>query len=115
MIFVMRKFSLLMLMISIAACGYAQVKAVHLLTENQVDPISIDAPSPRFSWRMDEGNKRNALQTAYEIKAFTYTTLNKGKREVWNSGKIPSSESVYIGYKGEQLLSAQKYYWQVRI
>jgi alpha-L-rhamnosidase len=87
----------------------AQVKVGHLLTENQADPISIDALIPRFSWKLDAGDKRNVMQTAYEIK------VKKGKQAVWKTGKVMSGQSVYIPYAGEALIPQQKYYWQVRV
>ena len=93
----------------------AQVKVQHLLTEDQVDPIGIDARVPRFSWKLDAGDKRDVMQTAYEIKVSTYKVLKKGKHEVWNTGKVMSDQSVYVPYKGETLLPGQKYYWQVRV
>ena len=87
----------------------AQVTVQHLLTENQTDPISIDALSPRFSWQLIAGNKRGVMQTAYEIR------VKKNKSLVWNTGKTSSNQSVYVPYKGEKLLAGQKYSWQVRV
>jgi len=111
----MRKIFFLLLTLFISTCSFAQVKVQRLLTENQADPINIDALVPRFSWQLDGAGKQNVMQTAYEIKAITYTYLKKDKHEVWNSGKVMSDQSVYVPYKGEALVSGQKYYWQVRV
>jgi len=111
----MRKIFFLLLTLFIYSYSSAQVKVQHLLTENQADPINIDALVPRFSWQLDAGGRQNVMQTAYEIKAVTYTYLKKGKHGVWSSGKIMSDQSVYIPYKGDALVSGQKYYWQVRV
>jgi len=94
---------------------YSQVKVQRLLTENQVDPISIDALVPGFSWQLDAGGRRDVMQTAYEIKVTSYLYLKKGKHEDWNSGKVTSGQSVYVPYGGEALVSGKKYYWQVRV
>src|SRR5665213_946470 len=105
----MRKIIFLFLaMFAVGAC-FGQVKIQHPLTENQVDPISIDALVPRFSWQLDAGNKRDVIQTAYEIK------VTKDKHKIWNTGKVMSDQSMYVPYKGEALVSGQKYYWQVRV
>jgi alpha-L-rhamnosidase len=97
------------------AC-FARVKIVRPLTENQVNPISIDALTPRFSWQLAAGDKRGVMQTAYEIRAAkNYNHVKSGRRLVWNTGKIHSDQSVYIAYKGDPLESGQKYYWQVRV
>ena len=111
----MRKIFLLCLGMFAASVCFSQVKVEHLLTENQVDPISIDALVPRFSWKLNAGERRDVMQTAYEIKVISYSYLKKGKHEVWNSGKVMSGQSVYVPYGGETLLSGQKYYWQARV
>ncbi|HEY4327467.1 MAG TPA: glycoside hydrolase family 78 protein [Mucilaginibacter sp.] len=105
----MRKIIFLALAIISAVACEAQVTVQHLLTENQTDPISIDALSPRFSWQLIAGNKRDVMQTAYEIK------VKKNKDLVWSTGKITSDQSIYVSYKGEKLQAGQKYYWQVRV
>jgi alpha-L-rhamnosidase len=101
------------LYLSVICC--AQVKVEHLLTENQTDPISIDAPIPRFSWMMSAGEKRGVMQTAYEIKVSTYQYLKKDKQEVWGTGKVMSDQSVYVPYNGQALTAGKKYYWQVKV
>jgi alpha-L-rhamnosidase len=105
----MKKIIFLFIALIAGLACYAQIKVQHLLTENQVDPISIDALSPRFSWQLSTGNKRDVVQTAYEIK------VKNSRKLVWNSGKVISDQSVYIPYKGEKLLPGQKYNWQVRV
>lgn len=110
----MRKIILLLLAISAAGICSAQVKTQHLLTEDLVNPISIDAVSPRFSWQLAADDKRNVMQTAYEIKVGTYIGTKQGPL-IWNPGKVASDQSVYVAYKGETLLSGQRYYWQVRV
>ncbi len=105
----MRKFIFLFPAMLVCGICFAQIKVQHLLTENQVDPISIDALVPRFSWQLDAGDKRDVMQTAYEIK------VTKDKHKIWNTGKVMSDQSMYAPYNGEALVSGQKYYWQVRV
>jgi alpha-L-rhamnosidase len=105
----MKKFFFILLALFTSVACFAQIKVQHLLTENQINPISIDALSPRFSWQLSAGDKRNIKQTAYEIR------VKKGKATAWNTGKIISDQSAYIPYGGEKLISGQKYYWQVRV
>ncbi|HEY5327226.1 MAG TPA: alpha-L-rhamnosidase, partial [Mucilaginibacter sp.] len=111
----MRKIILLILAIFCGLACFAQVKVQRLLTENQVNPLSIDAIVPRFSWQLDAGDKRDVMQTAYEIKVVSYSYLKKGRHGVWSTGKVMSDQSVYVPYKGAPLVSGQKYYWQVRV
>ena len=111
----MKKYALFFLAICLAFNCLAQVKVVHLLIENQDNPLSLDALQPRFSWQLDAGNRHGVMQSAYEIKVSRYKNLKNGKYVVWNSGKISSDQSAYIAYNGEKLLAGEKYYWQVRI
>ncbi|MEP7141775.1 MAG: family 78 glycoside hydrolase catalytic domain [Ferruginibacter sp.] len=91
--------------------GFTQIIVQHPLIENQMNPIGIDISSPRFSWQLSS-DKRNTLQTAYEIKV----ALSANGRDLfWNSGKVASAQSVQVGYTGPALQSSQKYYWQVRV
>lgn len=106
----------LLLFITVVLCIGLPIKlsAQNLLVENKVNPIGIDVKSPQFSWRLIS-DKRNVMQTAYEIRVSdNLQDLLKNKNLVWSSGKILSDSSVHVSYKGKELLSNKKYYWQVR-
>src|SRR5471030_1244407 len=111
----MKKVITLLLVLIFGANCFAQVKVEHLLTENLADPISIDALTPRFSWKLEAGGVRGVMQTAYEIRVGIGPLPKNIKHLAWSSGKVKSDESVYVDYKGEPLLSGQRYEWQVRI
>ncbi len=84
--------ALLFFMIT-ATTGHTQLKVSNLLTENRIDPIGLDVSNPRFSWQLIS-DKRNVMQTAYEIK------LAEGKQTLWSSGKVLSDSSAYVAYIG---------------
>lgn len=86
----------------------AQVTVRNLLTENTINPLGLDIVQPRFSWQLSSPD-RGVVQTAYEVKVLF------GKDLLWNSGKTPGDESVFIEYQGEPLQSNQSYRWQVRV
>ena len=56
--------------------------------ETLVDPLLIDNPRPRFSWRCDPQEQ----QTAYRIWVFEQTTI------LWDSGAVDSNQSSEIVY-----------------
>jgi len=93
-------------MVCLAIIAQAGVKG--LLTENRINPVGIDATGPRFTWQL-VSEKRNVLQTAYELK------VSLGKTVVWSTGKVPSDQSVHMPYAGQPLQSGKKYIWQVRV
>ena len=79
----MKKLFLLVLTLqTVLLSVFAQLKVQNLLTENLSNPIGIDVQQPRFSWQLTS-DKRNTLQTAYEIK------VSSGKKSVWTTGKLP--------------------------
>ena len=100
-------------LICILSVVQSQVKVIYPLCENLENPVSLDTKSPRLSWQL-QSEKRNVLQTAYEIRVSdSKESLMKGKNMVWNSGKVPSDESVHVAYNGKPLESGKKYFWQV--
>ena len=66
----------------------------------------------RLSWQI-VSDKRNTVQTAYEI--VVRSAPGKDKQVVWNSGKVTSQQSVYVPYLGSELKPNHKYLWQVKI
>jgi alpha-L-rhamnosidase len=92
----------------------AQLKIQNLLVENLSNPIGMDIISPRLTWQL-VSNKRNVMQTAYEIKIGTTANPSKEKNLQWSSGKINSDSSVHVTYKGQLLQPGKKYFWQVRV
>ena len=107
--FAMRKNLVLFLSsLLFATTSFSQLTVTNLLTENRINPIGIDAVQPRFSWQLNS-DKRNTMQTAYEIK------ITSGKKNIWSSGKVNDDSSVHVVYKGSPLESNTKYTWQVRV
>ncbi|MRG48030.1 Bacterial alpha-L-rhamnosidase [Chitinophaga sp. SYP-B3965] len=100
-------FFLLLFTVSVfGASGAFVVK--ELTCDYKVNPLGIDNLKPQLSWILFSTDK-NVLQSAYEIR------VSEGKRAVWKTGKVNSSQSVHIPYEGEVLLSGKKYSWQVRV
>src|ERR1700760_2667986 len=107
----MRKLSALFILCTAATCCAAPV---HLRTNALESPLGIDTPHPIFSWRSD-ATRANWMQSAYQILVATDTAnLKSGKADVWDSGRISSSESVNIVYAGSALKPQQRYHWIVR-
>ena len=108
----MRKISCLVISMQLLVItAFTQPAVQNLLIENSHNPIGLDITMPRFSWQL-VNDKRNVVQTAYEIQVFT---AEKGKAPVWSSGKIMSTQSVFVPYAGTILQSGKKYKWQVQV
>jgi len=78
-------------------------------------PEGIDVMQPRFSWLL-KGNGRNRSQSAYQIAvASSVEKIANGEADIWDSGKVNSSETNQIEYNGIPLESDTKYFWAVKV
>ncbi|RLD71481.1 MAG: alpha-L-rhamnosidase, partial [Bacteroidetes bacterium] len=93
----------------------AQLQIGSLTTDYKTNPIGIDNPTPKLSWII-QSDQSNTMQASYEIRAaLDPADLAKGRKQIWSSGKVLSSQSVHIKYDGQVPLSFQRVYWQVRV
>jgi alpha-L-rhamnosidase len=82
-----------------------------LRCEYQLNPLGIDARTPRLSWKLSSPT-RGVMQSAYEIRV---SENGKKGNPIWESGKTISDQSVLVPYAGPALRSRARYSWQVRI
>jgi alpha-L-rhamnosidase len=73
----------------------------NLRTEYAVSPITIDNPTPRFSWEV-------VTQSAYQV-----VVLSSEGNCMWNSGIVASSSTAGVEYDGSVLVSDEDYTWTV--
>ncbi|AYY12411.1 alpha-L-rhamnosidase [Actinobacteria bacterium YIM 96077] len=73
----------------------------HLRVEHLDQPIGLTCRNPRLSWRLPADARE---QLAYQVRA--------GE---WDSGKVESSSSVLVPYRGRALDSAERVHWTVRV
>ncbi len=88
-----------------------------LLCEYCKNPLGMDVEKPRFSWQLAADNKdRNKKQSAYGIiVSSSEDKLSSGTGDVWDSGKVSSSQSINIEYEGKKLESRMRYFWKVTV
>ncbi|MBL8028590.1 MAG: family 78 glycoside hydrolase catalytic domain [Fibrobacteres bacterium] len=87
---------------------------IELLCEFRQNPIHIDEKHPRLSWKIKDP-RNNAKQTAYQIAAATSLSALKYNPDLWDTGKIKSSDSFDIEYAGKPLASRMTVYWKVKV
>jgi alpha-L-rhamnosidase len=103
---------LMALIVLLCPNAFAQKLTVgSLVCEYQTNPIGIDVAKPRLSWKLNS-DLRNVTQTSYELRVGTDQEV---KKVIYNTGEIKSDQSVFVTYNGPKLLSATRYYWQVRV
>ncbi|MCM5663863.1 alpha-L-rhamnosidase [Galbibacter mesophilus] len=106
---------IILLMLLYIGCSYNEqtIKIYDLTTEYLKNPIGIDKPQPKFSWKL-KASENNTYQYAYQILVST-NSLNWKNSLVWDSGKKTSSNTLNVKYQGKPLKSNEKYYWKVKV
>lgn len=111
----MRKISLLMLGCLLSYAAKAGVNVGQLTTEGLVAPLNVETPSPRLSWIITS-DERDVMQTSYHILVATDPSLlSQGKADIWDSGVVPSDQSVWVPYAGKKIADNTRCYWQVKV
>jgi alpha-L-rhamnosidase len=79
------------------------------------NPLGLDALHPRLSWVVTSA-RRGARQTAYRIlAAASEASLESGRGDLWDSGKVASDRTAQVLYAGPPLASGQRVWWMVRV
>ncbi|MFE7843079.1 family 78 glycoside hydrolase catalytic domain [Streptomyces sp. NPDC057474] len=86
-----------------------------LTVEHRTDPLGVDADRPRFGWRTRSAG-RGWRQGEYQILvASSPGRLTAARADVWNSGRVRSSDSVAVRYAGKSLRASTRYHWTVSV
>ena len=91
------------------------ITPTRLRCEYLTDPLGIDEAQPRLSWVLESAD-RGQRQTAYQvIVASSAELLDADGGDLWESGKVPSDQSIHIVYAGAALQSRRRCWWKVRV
>jgi alpha-L-rhamnosidase len=103
----------LLIILGCNACHNPEVTFERMLVEYAESPENIDIPNPHFSWVIDAIGY-NHYQTAYRILVSeSETSLRDNTGDMWDSGLMPSSETIQHEYDGKDLASDSRYFWKV--
>lgn len=87
----------------------ASASPTALTCEYRTDPIGLETPSPRLSWRTDDG------QVAWRVRvASTADALANGMADLWDSGKVAGGDMNGVTYGGKPPKPSQRAFWQVK-
>ena len=79
------------------------VHVVSLKTEMRVNPVGIDNPAPMLSWQL-ASDRNDVSQQSYRILvASSLRNLSDDVGDLWDSGEVRSSQTLYIPYGGRPL------------
>ncbi len=90
------------------------LRAEYLRCEYLVDPLGVEEDKPRLSWIV-AADRRAERQTAFRILvASTPELLDRDSGDLWDSGKVDSSNTAHVEYGGTALHSRQRCLWKVQ-
>ncbi len=109
-------FTFLVLFAFLNAGAQSGAPAVYDLSCNhKVEPFGVDESTPRLAWKI-RSQTRDLMQTAYQVRvAADLRDLERGRRLIWDSGRVGSGQSVNVLYAGPPLEARTRYYWQVKV
>src|SRR5690606_23903929 len=77
-------------------------------TEHLANPLGLDEPTPRFSWKLAD-SRPGAAQIAYQLEVSANDTL------LWDSRRVAGDNTVLIPYAGPALQPHTRHHWRVRV
>ena len=95
--------------------GCANQVTSDLRCEYMDNPLGIDNSMPQLSWKLQSG-QRDQSQTAYRILvASDAAKLKKNIGDLWDSGKVASSDETGVVYDGNPLAFGAECFWKVMV
>ena len=94
------------------------LSVAQLKTESTVDPVGVDTAQPSLSWTLKAllPSARGLGQSAYRILVATSSgLLAQEKGDLWDTGKVASTQTFGIAYNGTKLASANACFWKVMV
>lgn len=114
-LFICRALLLVTLLFLLALPVQAGVRVDLLRCEARTQPLGVDDVKPRLSWVI-ASKERSQRQAAYRVLvASSEKLLAAGRGDMWDSGKVVSSETLGIIYAGQSLESGLRCYWKVQV
>ena len=86
-----------------------------LQVDNLKTPLGIDDPAPKFSWQLHDRARRRETNGVPDSRCTDMEQLLAGNADVWDSGRVASSQSIGVPYAGPALQPSTRYYWRVRL
>jgi alpha-L-rhamnosidase len=97
------------------AAGAQDFSAQGLRCEYLTNPLGIDVEKPRLSWVLSPAPNVRGQSAYHLLVASTPALLQKGRGDLWDSGRVSSEQSTWVEYRGRKLASGQQAYWKVRV
>jgi len=101
-----------------SASRLAAISPIRLRIDSLSDPVGLDSIQPCFSWalRATNAHVRNLSQSAYRILVTSSASLLAANQpDIWDSGRVGSTDFLHVDYSGPALHSETTYFWKLRV
>ncbi|GAB2898568.1 family 78 glycoside hydrolase catalytic domain [Streptomyces mayteni] len=89
-------------------------RATRLRCQRLAEPLGIDRPRPTFAWT--PAGHGDGEPSAHQILvAGDPAPLAGGAGDMWDSGRVASTEVTGVRYAGAPLAAGRRYWWTVRL
>ena len=93
----------------------ALLRPYGLTTEQLHEPLGVEEPHPRLSWKLD-CDRRGAAQSAFRITAANRAAdLDDPTRLLWDTDRQDSDSGLLVPWTGPVLRSSTRYHWRVEV
>ncbi|MEL0456057.1 glycoside hydrolase family 78 protein [Flavobacteriaceae bacterium SZ-1-7] len=111
--------SIFVLVLLFSSCKSAEntkdISVSKVTCEMAENPLAVTNTQPRLSWKL-KSDGINVSQSAYQILlSSSAEKLNTNEADIWDSGKVSSSQSQLVNYAGGKLQNGKKYFWKVKV
>ncbi len=89
------------------------LSVVDLRCEGFTSPLGLTESRPRLGWRL-ESKREGARQAAYRVLASS-SPDGFDVPELWDSGRVESSQTAFVDYEGAPLYSRERVYFRVEV
>ena len=98
-----------------SSAAVSPCRAVGLVCEFLTNPLGLETKTPRLSWRLED-SRLDARQTAYRLVASSSSDkLAAETYDLWDTGRVDSSDTLDIVYAGKKLKSRSAAFWRVMV
>ncbi len=110
-----RKTAMLLGTMFLSVTVQAKVWITSPTVEGRVQPLGLDLAVPRLGWQIGT-DKKKVVQRAYHVLVCSsHEKAERHEGDVWDSGKMKSSESQWVEMNGFHPEPNHEYFWTVKV
>ena len=98
--------------ITILASG---TEAFNLKCDEKENPVGVSQKDLTFSWLWKSETEHGQQKYYRIVVSSTLDNIEKGYYDVWDSGRIKSTNSIHADFKGKKLEGGHRYFWRVML